>query len=549
MKFIRSNYFIPFLLSVVIYGCMVTSHSADYQKILDSKASQEELGKAKFMLGDMGGLRPYTLKSNSFVYKIVVIALALQDSNHRGTSAEALFSKYGFAFPQKIANWENAPSLKSGKPAGITFGRISGTYPTRGKYYFETANLACAACHGGLRYGADGNPSNELILGMPNTSINLNAFANDIYAGYKIMIRWDDKVFETEVLKRYPAIPEEELRGLKILFPKLKKEIKKLMASLDRVSPYSIGGVGRTNGIAAIKRSLGLLDLTTYHKDEVAYVSIPSLAGRSFRSNLLVSGNYAGKGKDFFYAITAADTSIKHMQELAPVVAAFTIATMGFTPERSEEAIPDANDILSFVAKFQSPPFPGKIDVQRAEEGRKIFQKNCQSCHGKYEGTATSNQLVSFPNNFMPIAEIQTDSVRATCLKPGDTKAIKSTQLGKKMEVQVNKGYVTPILLGLWATAPYLHNGSVPTLWHLMHPKSRPAKFFCGGHQLDYDKMGIKGEMRDGIYQYMPGYVGFSEPEIFDTSKKGMSNSGHTEQFETLTEKEKSELLEFLKTL
>ena len=36
-------------------------------------------------------------------------------------------------------------------------------------------------------------------------------------------------------------------------------------------------------------------------------------------------------------------------------------------------------------------------------------------------------------------------------------------------------GYVAPPLEGIWASAPYLHNGSVPTLWHLLHNDSRPA--------------------------------------------------------------------------
>jgi hypothetical protein len=111
-------------------------------------------------------------------------------------------------------------------------------------------------------------------------------------------------------------------------------------------------------------------------------------------------------------------------------------------------------------------------------------------------------------------------------------------------------GYVAPILTGIWATAPYLHNGSVPTLHALMHPDERPVAFELGGHRLDYDAMGVALERRAGpVFRYPDGYAPFSRPRVYDTRLPGRSNLGHRAPFDSMTEREKRIVLEFLKSL
>lgn len=102
-------------------------------------------------------------------------------------------------------------------------------------------------------------------------------------------------------------------------------------------------------------------------------------------------------------------------------------------------------------------------------------------------------------------------------------------------------------LNGIWATAPYLHNGSVPTLYDLLLPKSeRPETFMVGSRVFDSDKVGFMSE----------GYDGFE----LDTNQTGNSNSGHEyaagktampngKPLDALTKDQRSELLEYLKTL
>jgi hypothetical protein len=96
-------------------------------------------------------------------------------------------------------------------------------------------------------------------------------------------------------------------------------------------------------------------------------------------------------------------------------------------------------------------------------------------------------------------------------------------------------------LNGIWATAPYLHNGSVPSLDALLRPvEERPRSFSVGAREFDPVKVGFKEDA-----------VGFFTYRVADSSGTpipGNSNEGH--EFGTdLSEVERAQLLEYLKSL
>ena len=91
-------------------------------------------------------------------------------------------------------------------------------------------------------------------------------------------------------------------------------------------------------------------------------------------------------------------------------------------------------------------------------------------------------------------------------------------------------------LTGVWATAPYLHNGSVPSLYQLLTPPDqRGKKFYVGTREFDPHEVGFKYQTET------PGSF------LFDTKHRGNWNSGHTYGTD-LTEEEKWALIEFMKT-
>jgi hypothetical protein len=91
---------------------------------------------------------------------------------------------------------------------------------------------------------------------------------------------------------------------------------------------------------------------------------------------------------------------------------------------------------------------------------------------------------------------------------------------------------------GIWATAPYLHNGSVPNLYQLLLPSTERATTFQVGSRV-FDPVNV-------------GFVSDEGPFRFDTLLKGNSNKGHEGSrygTDKLSDKERWELVEYLKTL
>jgi hypothetical protein len=99
-------------------------------------------------------------------------------------------------------------------------------------------------------------------------------------------------------------------------------------------------------------------------------------------------------------------------------------------------------------------------------------------------------------------------------------------------------------LNGIWATAPYLHNGSVPSLYALLLPPRAPGSPANGEYRPDQFRVGSREFEPDVVGLKSQGYKGFT----FDTSKPGNSNAGHI-YGTNLTPAERKDLIEYLKTL
>jgi hypothetical protein len=97
--------------------------------------------------------------------------------------------------------------------------------------------------------------------------------------------------------------------------------------------------------------------------------------------------------------------------------------------------------------------------------------------------------------------------------------------------------YKARSLNGIWATAPYLHNGSVPNLWQLLQPVSgRDNVFYVGSYEFDPKHVGFLSTAETNGFR-------------FDAQLPGNSNAGHEYGTHELTDEQKWELIEYLKTL
>lgn len=96
-------------------------------------------------------------------------------------------------------------------------------------------------------------------------------------------------------------------------------------------------------------------------------------------------------------------------------------------------------------------------------------------------------------------------------------------------------------LNGIWATAPYLHNGSVPDLWSLLLPPGkRPEKFWVGSRRFDPRRVGFESNRGKSLFSVKDPKTG----KIIE----GNSNFGHP-WGTTLSEEDRWALIEYMKTL
>jgi len=213
-------------------------------------------------------------------------------------------------------------------------------------------------------------------------------------------------------------------------------------------------------------------------------------------------------------------------------------------PEKFREREDDFRHVYAYIDSLRSPKYPFEIDRPLARQGKLVFEQSCSSCHGTYGEDA------DYPEVPVAMKEIGTDRARFEALQPeGRQHYLNSwfNEYGEKGEgVADPEGYVAPPLDGIWASAPYLHNGSVPTLWHLLNPDERPVVWRRTIDGYDREKVGLEVE----TWEQMPPSVD-SQAErrtYFDTRRPGKSAQGHDFPSK-LTIPEREAVLEYLKTL
>lgn len=237
-------------------------------------------------------------------------------------------------------------------------------------------------------------------------------------------------------------------------------------------------------------------------------------------------------------------------------------------------------------------PWPDAVDLTRAKRGKAIFKQQCGSCHAKIEGPPALGGSQPTWTSKQPLVDVDTDGLQNQLLHtkvdsgilagvraplsvsariPPQQEAIKllSTAVGgsiletgqwaqtidpKKIGIgqittEVLRSFLAPkpakqtnpyesrVLYGIWAAAPYLHNGSVPTLADLLKPASERPTSFPMGPVYDIRNVGIAATQPGSYVMTTTGC---------DAPNSGNSRCGH--EFGTkLLPDQKLDLLEYLK--
>ncbi|MGH8177512.1 MAG: hypothetical protein ACREV5_14725 [Steroidobacter sp.] len=250
--------------------------------------------------------------------------------------------------------------------------------------------------------------------------------------------------------------------------------------------------------------------------DTIGPTDIPSIWNLKKYDREEVTLNWAGDSHDKYSVIIDS-----------------ALGLLGAAPKDNDEFLAEVNWLQDYLSEKAPPKYPFALDVAKSTAGKAVFDLECAGCHASERTGAR-----------MPLAGVDTDPERLWTWKKEHAIAANRavTQFGIERKGLVEDeliGYNAVYLDGLWLRAPYLHNGSVPTLRDLLKaPNERPTIFWRG-----YDL-------------YDPANVGFvtSGPEAervgtkHDVTERSNSNVGHS--FGTnLPEAEKDSLLEYLKTL
>jgi len=423
--------------------------------------------------------------------------------------------------------------------------------------------MTCAACHvGSIRYQGQ----SVLIEGAGSMS-DTGAFDRDLSAALAAT-SGDDARF-TAFAGRLGTLDADR----SALRTQLAEVAARRTAITRMNAPPHEHGPGRVDALGVIMNALTAtaLDKPGNARAPDAPVRMPWVWNSSAYSRVQYNGSISNAGLGPLLRNIGQTLGVYGTVDLSkPPVAGYP----------SSVSVRDLEALEALLRKLQPPAWPAMlppIDTAKAAAGSATFAQACASCHGVKPGGA--NGLV--PVALVPLDQVGTDprAARNFMTRPAETGMLEGRPIGvfagapfgpragaativghvstavavqlPRDRLQAGMGayrqaitadpgrldaYKAVPLAGVWAGAPYLHNGSVASLQELLTPPdARAARFTVGGRDLDPVVVGYPADTA------VPGYV-------LDTSLPGNSNAGH-DYGTALTEAEKACLIEYLKTL
>lgn len=390
---------------------------------------------------------------------------------------------------------EDVEKVPEGVPVGFGYRQVG----------FPSIEANCALCHTST-YKATPQSKPTILLGAPAHQLDLQAFQRFLYGCASNPLFTTDNILEA-IEKIHPMSFFESLSYRFFIIPITKEGL--LQQKIDYSWQYKrpLQGPGRVDTFNPTK-------INVYHLGDdgtVGTTDLPQIWNQKKRENMYL--HWDGNNNKLIERNYAAAMAV------------------GATPK---SVFPDSfKRVTDYLLTLDSPNYPFEINSEQAEKGKVIFDAECASCH------AFSGKNVG---QVIPIEEIGTDRHRLDSFT--QELVDKFHEVGfepwtKLDAYRKTHGYSNTPLDGIWARGPYLHHGSVPTLWDLLQPEElRPKTFYRGNNVIDPDKVGFVSDSPD-----------FEEPNFkYDNNIVGNDNKGHLYGID-LSDDDKWSLIEYLKTL
>ena len=381
------------------------------------------------------------------------------------------------------------------------------------RVFSDRIGLNCAVCHTGTLRDT---PSSEhqVLTAMPANVVNLQGYINFISAT-ALDERFTSKRMMPEIEKISGGLnPIQQLIYRYLAIPQTRDALINQGSQLSFLQNQPDWGPGRVDTFNPYKAIQFHFPMDKLREDElIGTADFPSVWNQKPREGLQLhwDGN---------------NTSVDERNKSAALGAGVTPTTIDL--ERIQR-------VADWLWELPPPPYPYEInETLTSTEGARLFQNNCASCHA-FGGSQVGK--------VEPIKEIGTDPHRLdsyTYETLSNQNTLYAGYPWRFKNFRKTNGYANMPLDGIWLRAPYLHNGSVPTLRDLLEvPEKRPKEFYRGYDVFDQKKVGFVSDVssEDG-HKYFK----------FDTTLPGNSNSGHL-YGTALSPEEKDALVEYMKKL
>jgi hypothetical protein len=380
--------------------------------------------------------------------------------------------------------------------------------------------LNCAICHvGTVRDTLQSQP--RVILGMPANVVDLQAFERFLF-NCAVDENFTADRLVPEIARRVPEEGWINRLGLRLIGVSLMRDRMIMLRDRFKFQDREPDcGPGRVDTFNPPKVLLNFrMDLLATN-EWVGNCDLPSIWNQ-------------GKRKGMWLHWDGNNDSVEERDRSA------SFGTGALPPTLDRASMKRTEDWLYKTAL--PPPYPYPLDRALAAKGEPLYTEYCAECHGRNGQDFTGKYV----GQVTPIAQIKTDRHRLDsytqdlCANQGLLYAAYPDERFKHF--RKTYGYANQPLDGLWLRAPYLHNGSVPTLRDLLEPAAnRPLLFYRGCDLYETNRVGFTSTVaEENGRQYFR----------FDTQLPGNGNFGHEgREFGTeLSAAEKDALVEYLKT-
>lgn len=412
---------------------------------------------------------------------------------------------------------------------------------------FPQVGVNCAVCHVGT-YRINASTKPIIVLGMPANNLRIQEFFEfvinstldprftpDNIIGH--IDRTGDSLSPIDrFLYRYILIPRTIAATL---------EMKGYMGPLIGDPRITRWGAGRVDTFNPYKALQFHWDLDEIPIEQLSASSdYPSLWNQKPRGDAKMELHWDGN-----------NPSLDERNRSASLGA-------GVTPTTLDR--PALQRVAKWVETLPSPPYPLPIDEVKAARGAQVYAQQCTSCHGDHRFREGVIDPATMPRlgKVEPWESVRTDRQRldsytlifsqnqyqlypnanpnANCPDPDSSrdKEEYDPDCEAFRHFRKTNGYANQPLDGIWLKAPYLHNGSVPTIRDLLEPAAnRPVQFYRGYDVLDTQKLGFVSDVAsEGRVRY----------PLYDTRTLGNGNSGH-EWGTQLPPEDKDAIVEYMK--